>query len=51
MLFFLCMDYVGRVNMSLRTANIDLTIDKGDNSNTLVPTTVMHPDATAKRYS
>ena len=24
---------------------------KGDNSNTLVPTTAMRPDATAKRYS
>jgi len=32
-------------------ADFDLTIGKGDNSNTLVPTTAMRPDATAKRYS
>jgi len=36
----------------LRRANrFDLTIDKGDNSNTLVPTTAMRPDVTTKRYS
>jgi len=37
---------------TLRRANrFDLTIGKGDNSNTLVPTTAMRPDAMAKRYS
>ena len=36
----------------LRCASrFDLTTDKGDNSNTLVPTIAMRPDATAKRYS
>ena len=34
-----------------RASRFDLTIDKGDNSNTLVPTTAMRLDATAKRYS
>jgi len=34
-----------------RASRFDLTIGKGDNSNTLVPTTAMHLDATAKRYS
>jgi len=34
-----------------RASRFDLTIDKGDNSNTLVPTTMMRPDVTAKRYS
>jgi len=39
-------------NLMLRRASrFDLTIDKGDNSNTLVLTTVMRPDVTAKRYS
>jgi len=37
---------------TLRHASrFDLTIGKGDNSNTLVPTTATRPDATAKRYS
>jgi len=36
----------------LRPASrFDLTTDKGDNSNTLVPTIAMRQDATAKRYS
>jgi len=34
-----------------RASRFDLTIGKGDNSNTFVPTTAMRPDATAKRYS
>jgi len=34
-----------------RASRFDLTIDKGDNSNTLVLTAAMRPDATAKRYS
>ena len=34
-----------------RASRFDLTIGKGDNSNTLVLTTAMRPDATAKRYS
>ena len=38
-------------SMLRRASRFDLTIDKGDNSNTLVPTTAMRPDATAKRYS
>jgi hypothetical protein len=37
--------------MLRRASRFDLTIDKGDNLNTLVPTTVMRPDVTAKRYS
>jgi len=37
---------------TLRCASrFDLTTDKGDSSNTLVPTTAMRLDATAKRYS
>ena len=37
---------------TLRHASwFDLAIDKGDNLNTLVPTTAMHLNATAKRYS
>jgi len=38
-------------SMLRRASRFDLTIDKGDNSNTLVPTTAMRPDVTAKRYS
>jgi len=34
-----------------RASRFDLTIDKGGNSNILVPTTAMRPDVTAKRYS
>ena len=34
-----------------RASRFDLTIGKGDNSNTLVRTTAMRPDATAKGYS
>jgi len=34
-----------------RASRFDLTIGKGDNSNTLVPTITMYSDATAKRYS
>jgi len=34
-----------------RASRFDLTIDKGDNLNTLVPTTAIRPDSTAKRYS
>jgi hypothetical protein len=34
-----------------RASRFDLTIDKGDNSNTLVPTTAMRLDVMAKRYS
>jgi len=34
--------------MLRRASRFDLTIGKGDNSNTLVPTTAMRPDATAK---
>ena len=51
----------GKVDLQTQRANtwfdikacqrFDLTIDKGDNSNTLVPTTAMRPDATAKSYS
>ena len=37
--------------MLRRASRFDLTICKGDNSNTLVPTTAMRPDVTAKRYS
>ena len=37
--------------MLRRASRFDLAIDKGDNSNTLVLTTVMRPDVTAKRYS
>jgi len=37
--------------MLRRASRFDLSIDKGDNSNTLVPTTAMRPDVTAKRYS
>ena len=33
-----------------RARRFDLTTDKGGNLNTLVPTTVMRPDVTAKRY-
>jgi hypothetical protein len=38
-------------SMLRHASRFDLTIDKGDNSNTLVPTTAIRPDATAKRYS
>ena len=34
-----------------RASRFDLTTDKDDNSNTLVPTTAMRPDVTTKRYS
>ena len=34
-----------------RASQFDLTTDKGDNSNTLVPTTAMRLDATTKSYS
>jgi hypothetical protein len=34
-----------------RASRFDLTVDKGDNSNTLVPTIAMRLDVTAKRYS
>jgi len=37
--------------MLRRASRFDLTIDKDGNSNTLVPTTAMRPDVTAKRYS
>ena len=38
-------------SMLRRASWFDLAIDKGDNSNTLVPTTAMRPDVMAKRYS
>jgi len=34
-----------------RASRFNLTIGKGDNSNTLVLTTAMRPNVTAKRYS
>ena len=37
--------------MLRRASRFDLTIDKGGNSTTLVPTTAMRPDVTAKRWS
>jgi len=37
--------------MLRRASRFDLTIDKGGNSNTLVPTTALRPDVTAKRCS
>ena len=38
-------------SMLRRVSRFDLAIDKGDNTNTLVPTTAIRPDATTKRYS
>jgi len=38
-------------SMLRHASRFDLTTAKGDNSNTLVPTTAMHADVTAKRYS
>jgi len=39
-------------DLTLRQASrFDITTDKDDNSNTLVPTIVMRPHVTAKRYS
>ena len=38
-------------NVKACASRFDLTIGKGDNSNTLVPTTAMRPDVTAKRCS
>jgi len=37
--------------MLRRASRFDLTIDKGGNSKTLVPTTAMRSEDTAKRYS
>jgi len=37
--------------MLRRASRFDLTTDKGDNLNTLVPTTAIRPDAMAKMYS
>jgi len=38
-------------SMLRRASRFDLTTSKGDNSNTLVSTTAIGPDATTKRYS
>jgi len=39
------------LNFGPDNSRFDLTIGKGDNLNTLVLTTAMRPDVTAKRYS